>query len=80
LLGYTNVLGVFLWPLIFSAIIGYIYLKNQSATVAAAGILIIFAAFSNALIGVDPWYSLMHIIVALVITGLILVFLTKVRR
>jgi len=80
MLGYQNVLGVFMWPLIFSAIIGYIYLKNQSAVIAAVGILIIFAAFSNALIGVDPWYSLMHILVALVITCLFLVFLTKVRR
>ena len=80
LLGYTNIVGVFLWPLIFTAIIGYIYLKNQSVAIAAVGILIIFAAFTNALMGIEPWYSLMYILVALVITALFLVFLTKMRK
>lgn len=78
--GYMNVLGVFVWPIIFTAIIGYVYLKNQSAVAAVAAILIIFAAFGNALLGVDVWYSLMYILVALVVTGLVLIFLTKIRR
>jgi len=80
MLGYMNVLGVFVWPLIFTAIIGYIYLKNQSAVAGVAAILILFAAFGNALMGVDPWYSFMQIIVAIVVTALILVFITKFRR
>ena len=77
--GYVNVLGFFVWPLIFSAVIGYIYLKNQSVVAAAIAILIIFAAFGNYLVGVDAWYSIMYIIVALAITALVLVFLTKWR-
>lgn len=77
--GYENVVGVFIWPLIFTPIICYVYLKNQSATAGVTAILILFAAFSNALIGVDAWYSLMYIIVGLVITVLILVFITKIR-
>ena len=80
MLGYMDVLGVFVWPLIFTAVIGYVYLKNQSAVAGAAAILILFAAFGNALAGVDPWYSLMYILVALVVTALLLVFLTKYRR
>lgn len=78
--GYEDALGLFVWPLIFTAIIGYVYLKNQSAVAAVAAILIIFAAFGNALVGIDPWYSLMYILVALVITALVLIFITKIRR
>ena len=77
--GYTEVLGFLFWPIIFSAIIGYVYLKNQSITVAAVFILIIFAAFGNHFVGVDEWYSLMYILVALAVTGLLLLFLTKTR-
>ena len=80
LLGYQNVLGLFLWPFIFSVVIGYIYLKNQSVTVAGIVILIFFASFGNVLMGVEPWYSFMHILVALIFSGLVLIFLTKVRR
>lgn len=78
--GYENALGFLVFPIIFTAIIAYVYLKNQSAVAAVAAILIIFAAFGNHLLGVDPWYSLMYIIVALVVTALVLIFMTKMRR
>jgi len=77
--GYINVVGFLFWPIVFSAIIGYVYLKNQSVTIVAVVILIVFAAFGNMFVGVDEWYSLMYILVALAVTGLLLVFLTKVR-
>jgi len=80
LLGYTEVLGFFVYPIMFSAIIGYIYMKNQSAVAGAVAILIIFASFGNVFLGVDPWYSLMQILVALSVTALILMFITKYRR
>ena len=78
--GYSNILGVFMWPVIFSAVIGYVYLKQQSAVAAAVAILIIFAAFSNAMLGVENWTSLMHIFVSLIATALFLLFLTRMRR
>jgi len=80
MMGYENVLGVFVWPVIFMAITGYVYLKQQSAVAAVICILILFAAFGNVLIGVDPFMNLMHIIVSLVMTALVLIFITKVRR
>ena len=78
--GYEMVLGVLVWPLIFTAIVGYVYMKNQSAVSAAVAILIIFAGFINALLGVDLWVNLMYLLTSLAITALFLVFLTKVRR
>ena len=79
---YTGipVLGTFFWPLIFTAVIGYVYLKQQSFTAAAIVTLILVAAFGNTISGVPYWFTLMHILVALAITGLFLVFLTKLRR
>lgn len=78
--GYVNAMGFFLWPFIFSVVIGYVYLKQQSAVAAAVATLIIFAAFGEYLMGVDIWVSLMHLLVALTITGLVVVFLTRIRR
>lgn len=80
--GYVNALGFLVWPLIFSAVIGYVYLKNQSAVAAAAVALIIMCVFSSVLTHPNNglWYSLMYILISLVITGLLLIFLTKVRR
>ena len=78
--GYENVLGVFVWPLIFMAITGYVYLKQQSAVAAAVCLLILFAAFGNVLMGIDPFMNLMHILISLVMTALILIFISKYRR
>lgn len=77
--GYTDTLGVFVWPLIFTAVIGYVYLKNQSVVTAAAAGLILFAAFSNVLIGVSVWANLMMVLICLAITGLLLFFIVKRR-
>lgn len=77
--GYTDTLGVFVWPLIFTAIIGYVYLKNQSVVTAAAAVLILFGAFINTISGVDPWATLMMILICLAITGLLLYFIIKRR-
>ena len=78
--GYETVLGVLVWPLIFTAIIGYVYLKQQSAVAAAIATLIIVVAFSNALLDVPLWRNIMYIMVCLAMTALFLIFMTKVRR
>ena len=82
--GYETVLGGFVYPLIFTAIIGYVYLKQQSAVAASIGILIILAAFGPILInyaaGVAIWVTIMEIIVFLSITALVLIFFTKWRN
>lgn len=77
--GYITVFGMFFWPLIFTAIAGYVYLKQQSAVAAAVFILIVMAAFGDAMLGVETWAMLLHILVALAITALVLIFISKRR-
>jgi len=78
--GYNAVLGFFVWPLIFTAVIGYVYLKQQSFVVAAVAAMIIIAAFGNYIANMDIWLSILYILVALAITGLFLMFLSKRRN
>lgn len=78
--GYTTVLGVFVWPLIFMGVIGYVYLKQQSYVAAAVATLVIISTFGNYLIGVDELMILLYLFVALAMTGLILIFLSKKRE
>ena len=79
--GYIVILGggVF-WATIFTVVSVYVYLKQQSMVAWAVAMLILFAAFGNALMGVGVWINLLHILIALSITGLFLLFLTKYRR
>ena len=77
--GYTTALGVFVWPLIFSAILGYVYLKNQSLLMVAAGALMIMAVFGNALIGMEVWINLLYVLTALIIAALFLIFFVRRR-
>lgn len=77
---YITALGFLFWPIIFTAVIGYIYVKNQSVVVAAVAILIIFAALGNVLANVEGWVSAMQIFTALAMAGLITYFMTKLRR
>jgi len=78
--GYFTTLGYLFWPIFFSAIVGYLYLKNQSLTIVAVVLLVIFAAFGNALAGVEGFVSFTHIATALIMAGLVLYFITKLRR
>jgi uncharacterized sodium:solute symporter family permease YidK len=79
--GYVTVMGVFVWPIIFVAIIGYVYLKQQSLTAAAIAALIIFAVFGNALVGVDILVNFLYIALSLIVTGVVLLFIIRrVRR
>jgi len=77
--GYTTALGFLFWPIVFSTLIGYVYIKQRSATAAIAAILIIFAIFGSSLIGVGPWVTLLYIVVSLAFTGLLLLFIIRRR-
>lgn len=77
--GYTAALGIFVWPLIFTGILGYVYLKNQSLVIVAAGILMIMAVFSNAFIGMNPWVNLLFVFTAMIVAGLVLFFFVRRR-
>ena len=78
--GYYIVLGQGLfWCIVFSSIIGYVYLKQQSMIAAAIAALILIAAFGNTIMGVTIWVTLIEILVALAFTTLIVIFLTKIR-
>jgi hypothetical protein len=79
MLGYQTALGFFVWPLIFSAVIGYVYLKQQSFVAAAVAAMIIISAFGNYLMHMETWVIIMYILVSLAITGLVLIFLSKRR-
>jgi len=72
-------LGLFVWPLIFCAVIGYVYLKQQSFVAAAVATMILISVFGNYLAGMEIWVSIMYILVALAITALFLMFLSKRR-
>ena len=79
--GYTNVIGFFFWPIIFTSVIGYIYLKNQSALSAVIAILLIFGAFSSTgvLAGVPGLVMAFQLIVTIVSAVLVLLFVSKWR-
>lgn len=80
--GFSNVLGFVFWPVFFCGVIAYIYLKNQSAVVAAVAILIIFAGFigEGIFANVPTFVLLMQLLFAIVITGLFVVFYLKRRN
>jgi len=77
--GYVSVFGFFFYPLFFSFVMAYVYLKLQSAVAAVVVLLVIMAVFGNALANVDAWVTVMHLFTALVTTGLILLFISKRR-
>jgi len=78
--GYINSMGFLFWPLFFSGIIGYVYLKQQSLVAVALVILLIMAVFIDALLSVPAFVILLQLIVTFVIMALILAFLTKYRK
>lgn len=77
--GYTTVLGVFVWPIIFTAVLGYVYLKNQSLLMVAAATLLMMAVFGNALVGVDVWINMLYVFTALIVASLFLIFFVRRR-
>jgi len=80
MMGYETSMGVFVWVLIFTGIIGYVYLKQQSFTAAAVAALVVLTAFINYLFGVEAWTNMIIILICLAFTGLLLIFITKRRN
>ena len=77
--GYVNSLGFFFLPLMFIAVVGYVYFKQQSYVAAAIAALVMFSAFGEAMLGVEVFTMFLHILASLVVTVLFLVFLTRRR-
>ena len=80
--GYETSMGAFAWVLIFTGIIGYVYIKQQSfvaAAVASAVLLTAFAA-TGYLVGVDSWVLLITVFLSLSFTGLFVLFISKRRN
>lgn len=79
--GYVTVFGYFIWPIIFSAVIGYIYIKNASAISAGVAIVIIFTCFAltSWIANIPNLVILFQLIFALSITGLIMYFVSRRR-
>ena len=77
--GYTISLGVLFYPLFFFGVIGYIYTKQQSVVAASVAILAIITAFAGLFAGNDLVVMVLHLLVAFIISGLLLLFLIKVR-
>jgi len=79
---YETVLGVSAWVLIFSAIIGYVYIKQQSYIAAAMASLVLLTAFISTgyITGVDSWVLLIVVLSSLAVTGLIILFISKRRN
>ncbi len=79
--GYVDVVGFFFWAIVFSGVIGYVYVKNTSAVSASVAILIIFAGFAgtNVFLHTPIFTMFFQIIVALSISGLVVVFFARRR-
>lgn len=82
--GYDVGVGLefYFYPLIFSAILGYIYIKTESAVVLAVGSILLVGGYAATGIfaRVHPFITLLQVITALAITGLIIIFLTRWRK
>ena len=79
---YETVMGVGAWVLIFTGIVGYVYVKQQSyvaAAVASFVLLTVFAA-GGYLISMESWVILITIFMCLAFTGLLLLFISKRRN
>jgi len=78
--GYETVFGLFLWPLIFMGVIGYVYLKQQSFVAAAVAAMMIISIFGNVLMGVSEVVIVLYLFVSLAMTALLLIFIGKRRQ
>jgi len=77
--GYNITLGVLFYPMFLGGVIGYVYTKQQSVVAAAVAILVIVTAFVGLFAGNDAVVMFLHLLVAFIISGLLLLFLIRVR-
>jgi len=76
--GYITSIGLLFYPIFLGGIIGYIYTKQQSVVAAAVTILVLVTALTG-LFTDDIILMFLHLLVALIISGLFLMFVIKVR-
>lgn len=79
--GYTIALGFVVWPIIFSGVIGYVFIKNSSAISASVAIIILFTTLAGTgwIAGVPVLALFFQVVVALSITGVVLYLLVRRR-
>jgi hypothetical protein len=77
--GYVTVFGFFFLPIFYMGIIGYVYTRMKSATAAVVAILIILSAMGNAFADVPLLVSFLQITVALIMSILVVFFISRIR-
>lgn len=79
--GYTNIFGPAVYLIIYFAIVGYVYTKQQSAVAGAVAIIILSSAYigSSVFAGHDAIVTFLVVITALTFTGLIVMFVARRR-
>jgi len=80
--GYTNILGVWVWPLVFAGIIGYIYTLSHSVTAAAVVICLAFGIFgiTGIFAGPSEFSFLSWIIVIMAFSGAFVALFTGRKK
>lgn len=77
--GYVIVFGFFFLPIFYMGIVGFVYTRMKSATAAVVAVLIIFSAMGNAFADVPLLASFLQIVVALIMSVLVVFFISRIR-
>jgi hypothetical protein len=77
--GYVIVFGFFFLPIFYMGIIGFVYTRMKSVTAAVVAILIIFSTMGNAFMKVPLLASFLQITVALIMSVLVVFFISRIR-
>lgn len=82
--GYNIGVGIefYFYPLIFSAILGYLYIKTESAVVLGVASILLVGGYaaSGVFDRVGPFVTLLQVITTLALVGLIVLFVTRWRK
>ena len=80
--GYKSIFGIWMWPLFFIGLVGYVYAVQKSATAAAVTICIIFGIFgaTGALANAGEFTTLSFVLSVFSIAGAFTALFIKNRR
>lgn len=80
--GYTTALGPYFYPLMISGIIGYLFIKTESGTVATVTTILLLGTYTAAGIfaGVSGLNLLLQILGTIATVGLIILFVSRWRK
>jgi len=78
---FQTYVGFMMWPIIFTGVIGFVYVITENIGSTVAAIFIIFALFgtTNAFIQAPEFSSIFFLISALGLSGLVLTIFIKRR-